>query len=208
MKEILNKIKEYLEKNNNKKFINNLFIILLVSVIFLIVTNNFLRPKEEGMENPKENTKEVYKYESEEDYSSYLEKKLTNILTKLNGVGKVSVMVTLENSIEKVAASNTTKTTEETIENDSEGGTREIHREDITTQVMTRGSDGSLLVVKEIKPTVQGVIVVAEGADDPVLKEMLYEAVKTVLGIKGNKVQVLVSKKAYDHFGILYTEEQ
>lgn len=194
MKEILNKIKEYLEKNNNKKFINNLFIILLVSVIFLIVTNNFLRPKEEGIENPKENTKEVYKYESEEDYSSYLEKKLTNILTKLNGVGKVSVMVTLENSIEKVAASNTTKTTEETIENDSEGGTREIHREDITTQVMTRGSDGSLLVVKEIKPTVQGVIVVAEGADDPVLKEMLYEAVKTVLGIKGNKVQVYSSK--------------
>ncbi|WP_229768441.1 sporulation stage III protein AG [Tissierella pigra] len=194
MKEILNKIKEYLEKNNNKKFINNLFIILLVSVIFLIVTNNFLRPKEEGIENPKENTKEVYKYESEEDYSSYLEKKLTNILTKLNGVGKVSVMVTLENSIEKVAASNTTKTTEETIENDSEGGTREIHREDITTQVMTRGSDGSLLVVKEIKPTVQGVIVVAEGADDPILKEMLYEAVKTVLGIKGNKVQVYSSK--------------
>lgn len=194
MKEILNKIKEYLEKNNNKKFINNLFIILLVSVIFLIVTNNFLGPKEENMENPKENTREVSKNESEEDYSYYLEKKLTNILTKLNGVGKVNVMVTLENSVEKVTATNTTKTKEETLENDSEGGTREIHREDVTTQVMTRGGDGSLLVVKEIKPTVQGVIVVAEGADDPVLKEMLYEAVKTVLGIKGNKVQVYSSK--------------
>ena len=194
MKEILNKIKEYLEKNNNKKFINNLFIILLVSVIFLIVTNNFLVPKEEDMENPKENTREVSKNESEEDYSYYLEKKLTNILTKLNGVGKVNVMVTLENSVEKVTATNTTKNKEETLENDSEGGTREIHREDVTTQVMTRGGDGSLLVVKEIKPTVQGVIVVAEGADDPVLKEMLYEAVKTVLGIKGNKVQVYSSK--------------
>lgn len=194
MKKIINKIKEYLEKNNNKKFINNLFIILLVSVIFLIVTNNFLSPKEKGVENPKENTQDVYKYESEEDYSNYLEKKLTNILTKLNGVGKVNVMVTLESSVEKVTAANSTKTTEETLENDSEGGTREIHREDVTTQVMTKGSDGSLLVVKEIKPTVKGVIVVAEGADDPVLKETLYEAVKTVLGIKGNKVQVYSSK--------------
>lgn len=191
---MLDKIKKYLEKINNKKFINNLFIILLISIIFLIVANNFLGIKSKNTVESNYEYLEEIDYNLESDYSAYLEKKLVNILSKLNGVGKVSAMVTLENSVEKVTAANTTKTSENTVENDSEGGTREIHREDINTQVVTRGSDGSLLVVKEIKPTIQGVIVVAEGAEDPEIKEMLYDAVKTVLGIKGNKVQVYSSK--------------
>ncbi|WP_313756448.1 sporulation stage III protein AG [Tissierella sp.] len=194
MNEILDKIKDALTKMNNKKFINNLFIILLMSIIFLIVANIFLGPKTKNIDSTTDKYIKDINNNLESDYSGYLEKKLVDILSKLNGVGKVSVMVTLENSIEKITATNTTKTTENTLENDSEGGTREIHREDLTTQVVTKGNDGSLLVVKEIKPTVQGVIVVAEGADDPKIKEMLYNGVKTVLGIKGNKVQVYSSK--------------
>lgn len=194
MNEILDKIKKYLEKSNNKKFINNLLIILMVSIIFLIVANYYLN---QNKISPKAFTNEYqkdYNYNLEDDYSNYLETKLVNILSKLAGVGKVSVMVTLENSVEKITANNTTKTSESTIENDSEGGTRELHREDLTTQVVTKGNNDELLVVKEIKPTVQGVIVVAEGAEDPEVKEILYEAVKIALGIKGNRVQVYSSK--------------
>ena len=194
MKDLIEKIKKHLEKMNNKEFINNLFIILLISIIFLIVANIFLKT------DKADNASAIDKYEIkhtndfEQDYSTYLEEKLVEILSKINGVGNVDVMITLENSVEKIAATNTTTTTEETLENDSEGGTREIHREDMTIQVMTKGNDDSLMIVKEIKPTVQGVIIVAQGADDPILKEILYEAVKTALGIKGNKVQVYSSK--------------
>lgn len=194
MREILEKIKKHLLKMNNKEFINNLFIILVISIIFLIVANTFLKPKEKNMDSTELNYEIDYTNSNEQDYSTYLENKLINILSKIDGVGHINVMVTLESSVEKIAATNTTTTTEETLENDSEGGTREILREDLTVQVMTKGNDDSLLVVKEIKPTVQGVIVVAEGADDPVLKEILYEAVKTALGIKGNKVQVYSRK--------------
>ncbi len=194
MKDIIEKLKSHLEKMNNKEFINNLFIILLISIIFLIVANIFLKKDDKDNDLIKAEYEIGNTCDSQEDYSTYLEKKLVNILSKINGVGNVNVMVTLENSIEKIAATNTTKTTEETLENDSEGGTREIHREDMTIQVMTKGNDDSLMIVKEIKPTVQGVIVVAEGADDPVLKEILYEAVKTALGIQANKVEVYSSK--------------
>ena len=130
----------------------------------------------------------------EDDYSSYLEKKLENILGKLNGVGEISVMITLEDSSEKVPATNTTKTTETTKELDSEGGTREVNREDITSQMVSKSNDGSLVLLKEVKPNVKGVIVVAEGANDLIIMEKLYEAVKTVLGISGNRVQVYSSK--------------
>ncbi|NLY85921.1 MAG: sporulation stage III protein AG [Tissierellia bacterium] len=193
MNDLFDKIKKHLESINNKKFINNLFIILGISIIFLIVANYILDSKKEAP-NTENEFKSQVSYEEEMDYSAYLEKKLANILSKLEGVGKVNVMVTLENSVEKITATNTTKSTENIVENDGEGGTRQVQREDLTMQVVTRGSDGSLLVVKEIKPKVLGVIVIAEGADDPEVKEKLYEAVKTVLGITGNKVQVYSSK--------------
>jgi len=193
MNDLFDKIKKHLESINNKKFINNLFIILGISIIFLIVANYILDSKKEAP-NTENEFKSQVSYEEEMDYSAYLEKKLANILCKLEGVGEVNVMVTLENSVEKITATNTTKSTENIVENDGEGGTRQVQREDLTMQVVTRGSDGSLLVVKEIKPKVLGVIVIAEGADDPEVKEKLYEAVKTVLGITGNKVQVYSSK--------------
>jgi len=193
MNDLFEKIKKHLENINNKKFINNLFIILGISIIFLIVANCILGSKKE-VANLENEFKSQISYEEEMDYSAYLEKKLENILSKLEGVGKVNVMVTLENSVEKITATNTSQTTESIVENDGEGGTRHVQREDLTLQVVTKGNDGSLLVVKEIKPKVLGVIVIAQGAEDPEVKEKLYEAVKTVLGIKGNKVQVYSSK--------------
>ena len=170
MNDLFEKIKKHLENINNKKFINNLFIILGISIIFLIVTNYILDSKKE-VANTENEFKSQVSFDEEVDYSAYLEKKLANILSKLEGVGKVNVMVTLENSVEKVTATNTTQSKESIIENDGEGGTRQVQREDLTLQVVTRGNDGSLLVVKEIKPTVLGVIVIAEGADDPEVKE-------------------------------------
>ncbi|MCK9442971.1 MAG: sporulation stage III protein AG [Tissierellaceae bacterium] len=194
MSDLINRIKNHLENVNNKKFINNLLIILVVSIIFLIVSKKIVGPKENVMDNSINSFSNEILRDLEEDYSEYLEKKLANTLEKIEGVGEVNVMITLENSIEKVTAANTTQISESVIENDSEGGTRESNREDLTTQVLTKGSDGSLLVVKEIKPSINGVIVIAQGADEPVIKEIIYEAVKTVLGIKGNKVQVYSGK--------------
>lgn len=194
MKDILEKIKEHLEQMNNKKIINNLFIILLGTIIFLIIGNIFLDSNKGAKEYAIDKEHKEYSYSKEEDYSVYLEKKLVNILTKFNGAGNVSVMVTLEDSTEKITATNTIRSTENSKENDAEGGTREVVREDSTIEILTKGNDESLMIVKEIKPTVQGVIVVADGAGDPILREMLYEAVKTALGVAGNRVQVYPSK--------------
>ena len=101
-------------------------------------------------------------------------------------------MITLEDSLEKVPAMNQTKTIETTNEIDSEGGKRETIREDETTQIVNLSND--VVILKEVKPNIKGVIVIAEGAEKPVILENIYEAVKTVLGISANKVQVFSSK--------------
>ncbi|QQY80612.1 stage III sporulation protein AG [Keratinibaculum paraultunense] len=194
MENLVNKIKKYLETGDNKKIMNNLFIILTLGIILLIITNIFIEDKDNKISTDFETNDDKNVLETiEADYGVLLEKKLEDILSQLKGVGKVRVMITLEDTIEKVPAFNTTKNNEITNEIDAHGGTREIVRDDMTIQVVTSG-EGGLVILKEIKPTVKGVIVIAQGAENLEIKEMLYEAVKTVLGISGNKVEVYSSK--------------
>ena len=192
--EILEKIKKNLGEMNNKKIINNLFILLLVTIIILIISNIFLDSNKIDEEYDIDKGLDEYSYNMQDDYSGYLEKKLIKILSKFDGVEKVDVMITLEDSVEKITAANTTKTSESNLENDGEGGTREVLREDVSVQIITKGNDESLMVIKEVKPNIKGVIVIVEGEVDPILKEILYESVKTVLGITGNRVLVYSNK--------------
>ncbi|NLV77446.1 MAG: sporulation stage III protein AG [Tissierellia bacterium] len=194
MEKLIDKIKKHLETIDNKKLINNLFIILILGIILLIIANIFIENRNSNVKTNLESATVEGKLEAMEvDYGVLLEKKLEDILSQLKGVENVRVMITLEDTVEKIPAFNTTKNNETTNEIDAHGGTREIIRDDMTIQVVTN-SEGGMIVLKEIKPKVKGVIVVAQGAEDIEVKEMLYEAVKTVLGISGNRVEVYSSK--------------
>lgn len=195
MKKLDIDIKKFLDRLGNKKFVYNLLIVLVIGIILLISSSFFLSKDKDSVESL--NTGVDYNFTntfmSDMEYSSFLEAKLEEILMELKGVGQVKVMMTLDDTMEKIPAFNTIRNNETTSETDSQGGTREITREDVDIQVVTSG-DGGLMVLKERKPTVRGVIVIAEGADDLEIKEMVYEAVKTVLGVSGNRVEVYSSK--------------
>lgn len=194
VEKLIDKIKKHLETIDNKKLINNLFIILILGIILLIIANIFIENRNSNVITNLESATIEGKLEAMEvDYGVLLEKKLEDILSQLKGVENVRVMITLEDTVEKIPAFNITKNNETTNEIDAHGGTREIIRDDMTIQVVTN-SEGGMIVLKEIKPKVKGVIVVAQGAEDIEVKEMLYEAVKTVLGISGNRVEVYSSK--------------
>ncbi|NLX62880.1 MAG: sporulation stage III protein AG [Tissierellia bacterium] len=192
MENLINKFNEYLKKTNNNQFIRNILIVFIIGIMILIFADIMNTGKNKRVDiNENKNEESVYSVPS--DYSTYLERKLEDILSQLKGVGEVKVMITLEETTEIVPAFNTTKNNETTKETDSQGGTREIIREDMTIQLVT-GEEGSPIVLKEIKPTIKGVIVIAEGAEDLHVKEILYEAVKTALGIPGNRVEVYSRK--------------
>ena len=52
-------------------------------------------------------------------------------------------------------------------------------------------SDGEPFVVKEIYPEIQGVVVVADGADDILVRQNITNAVTTALNIAPHKVCVV-----------------
>lgn len=195
---MLEKLKEFFNPKNQKKTVSNLIILLFVGAIVLLLSNFFLSDKNDNSSleyDEKDNDfNEHYEYSiDEEGYVSSIESRLEEILKKIKGVGDVNVMITFEDTAEKVPVFNTTQTIERTDEKDAQGGTREITREDLSQQIAYESGSSSLMIAKETNPRVRGVIVVAEGAENIEIKEKLYSAVKTVLGVTGNRVEVYPS---------------
>lgn len=191
MENLFIKIKRYIKELEDKKFINHLFIMLIITVALLFMTKSFSKPKT-NIDSTVLNKEDIEYNNEVNDYSNVLEKKLSNILSKIENAGKVNVMITLEDSVEKIPAMNMNNKSETTKEADSEGGTRDFRREDESKELINVSND--IVILKEKNPNIKGVIVVAEGAGDPIVLENMYSAVKTVLGISVNRVQVYKSK--------------
>lgn len=193
MDKILKRLKEQFKNLGDKKLIGYLMVILVSASLVLTFLKGISPEEQKDIKGVIK--KDPAEYNSEvrvEDYAAILEKKLVHILKKLEGVGEVSVMLTLEDSSEKIPAANTTKSRESTKETDAEGGIREITREDESNQLLN--ASDNIVVLKEKRPNIKGVIVIAEGAEDAEILEKIYLAVQTVLGLTTNKVQVFSSK--------------
>lgn len=191
---VFNKLKELLSSGNLKKTTANFIAIIIVCVIALISWSIFF-PKDKDTVAESENMKEVIKDEGEgkEVYNDSIDKQLERILSNINGVGDVDVMITYETSTEVVPALNVTKSQQTTEEKDKQGGSRRIKQENVSENVVTvndKDYKNSPIVIKEIKPTIRGVIVVAEGSSNPEVKNQLIDAVTTIFQIKSHKVKI------------------
>lgn len=175
-----------LEKFNltSKKGIENLVIFLVLVIIVMVVINSLFS------ENEKETVvEEVVKQESKTDS---LERKLENILSSIKGVGKVHVMISYTNSIEKVPIYDTKEVTTLTNELDSNGGKRETKETSNERKVVYEesGSNKNIVTKQNIMPEIIGVIVTAEGAEVNQVKENIINAVAAVTNIPSHKIQV------------------
>ena len=110
------------------------------------------------------------------------EARLEDILSKTEGVGEVSVMITYYASSEKALAYET-----KTNRRSDSSGVPDAESSD-EKAVM---SDGEPVILREIYPDVKGVVVIADGAKDPSVKQAVCEAVSTSLGIAMHKICVL-----------------
>lgn len=124
-----------------------------------------------------------------------LNRRLEEMLTRIEGVGQVKASINLDSTTETEYAINTTTSNRKTDEKDPRGGNRTITEVNENGQlVLLRESDSSKeapVVVREIKPEVRGVVVVADGAADPQVKAALIRAVEVFLDIPVHKVVVL-----------------
>lgn len=139
-------------------------------------------------------TEPISNDETHSDYAAALELSLERALGQMKGIGRVSVIVTLETDSRKVLATATSDDTEQVEERDSSGGVRTTKRTTVTEEpVVTRSATGeeSLVVLGVEPPEVRGVLIVAEGAGDPAVKLEIAQAVSSLLGIALYRVAVV-----------------
>lgn len=187
---MLEKIKKIF--NNKEKKIENLFSFLIILIITLIIINKIINNENDAEKNNFRNETSV-EFARNETYiqteTSDLEKKLENILEKINGVGKVSVLLTYTESSKLVPIYNINSSTSITEEKDTSGGTRTIETTDNQKDAI-KDSNSNIVTEKIIMPTVQGAIITAEGAENPEVKGNIISAVEAVTGIQTHKIQV------------------
>lgn len=179
--------------NNKEKRIENLISFLIILVITLIVINKILKQDNNNKESV-DYTNEIGVELATSNYSSgsissEFEKKLENILGKINGVGKVSVLLTYSESSSIVPIYNTSQSTSTTEEKDTSGGTRTITSEDNKKDVIT-DSSSNIVTEKQIMPKIEGAIITAQGVKDSNTKANIISAVEAVTGLANHKIQV------------------
>lgn len=184
---IIKRIPEIIKNQRKEKLIVLLLAGVLLVVISLPVKDT--KPKEKIIENPNE-IGDVANYEE------YLENKLEKNLSKISGLGKVSVIVKVKDTGESVLKSNITVSENVVDETDSSGGSRKTTEKTNEEQVIMKEIDGNVTpyIMNEKYPQIEGVVVIAQGGDDATLKVEVIEAIEALFSISPHKIKVLKMK--------------
>ena len=122
-------------KSNNKKTLENLVVFLVLLIITVISINIIWKTNDKNSYNLQEENytvlaNEMYNSNNLETNEYNLEKELESILEKIQGVGKVQVLITYSESSEIVVLKNEQKNLSRTEESDSNRRSKNnrIHR--------------------------------------------------------------------------------
>ena len=195
------KIKNFINKKtegNSKKSIENLVVFLILLVITVIAINIIWSNDEEQAE---EETPSYKVLASQDENSNIIENKeydlqteLEDILGKMNGIGKVDVLITYSQTSTVVPMYSETQSSTTTEETDSGGGTRKQESSNINKEVITDGNNEAITQTVML-PKVEGAIVIAEGGGNATTKSNIIQAVAAVTGLATYKVQVFEMQK-------------
>lgn len=179
----------------------NMIVFILLGILLFIIA---LPTKEKNVEKSvlTDSHNEIIKEQetvSKADavYVDYLEKRLENTLAYIEGVGKIKVMVTISSSSKEVVEKDLVTNRSNTVETDSEGGTRSINNSEHTeTTLYTTDAQGNQVpyVTQVYEPEIIGVMVVAQGAGRGNVNSDITEAIQALFGIEAHKIKIAKMK--------------
>ncbi len=180
-----------LSKEKKEKVI----IIFLLGIFFLLMStpiSSFSKKKDTSFLDEKEIPKgEVIRNEKNDEYIEMLENKLEQTIGGIEGAGKVLVMITLKNNGEKILDKNQSyESSSETLkEEGSESNQSDTKSEPETVLVEQDGNTGPI-VIQELYPDIEGVVVVCEGGENSNLSLRIKEAVQALFSVDAHKIVV------------------
>lgn len=176
-------------QNSRKKRGQLLVFLIVAAVLVLAMSGKNGNEKEKAAKGGELDTE---KFDISE-YTAETEKRLCDILSKIDGAGHVEVMVAFDTIYERVPAKNLTQ--DRSKNKEGEKNSDETRTEESVPAFGT-GSAEQPYVLKEKMPLPSGVAVAASGAGSERVRLDIYEAVKALYGISGNRIKVTHGVKA------------
>ena len=147
-------------------------LILLIGFVLMSIPMNL--HQSDKKEQPETNTN------SERN----LETKLSETLSQMHGAGKVEVVLTRAAGEEVVYQTNL----------DTNSGTTSTQTESSTVTITDSSRNQSGLIRQIIPEQYLGAIILCQGADDPIIRLAIVDAVSKATGLGANKISVLKLK--------------
>lgn len=161
-------------------------ILILLGVLCMILaipTNDRNRQTEEAVQEENIQTEGIRTEKAqaetirqEQEYRAYLEEELNGILSHMDGVGAAEVMITLEN------------TGEMQLDKNYKESEKSQSRE---TVIYDMGEKESPYVVDAMMPRVAGVVVVAQGGDNPQTASEIFQVVQSLFDLEAHKITIV-----------------
>ncbi len=156
-------------------------LILLLGIALLLLPSSKKETQTQTAEAPQTTA-------DDDTYAAQTEQRLTEMLSNIEGAGKVEVMLTLRTG-SRTRYLTDTQNSEET----SDSGTQRTSEQ--KTVILSEGSAYDKAAVSAVDyPLFQGALIVSEGADSASVKLALTQAVAALTGLSSDQITVVKMK--------------
>lgn len=170
-------------------------LMLLIGICLLVIVFP-TKTKDSPQQSATEAGTDEGQQNTEMSYTEELESRLEEILSKVQGVGRVQVMITTSATSQKKVLQDGRTDSEEMTEKDSAGGSRVSVSSTQEKETVFYESEGASVpyVVSEEYPGIVGVLVLAEGSGTGSLDYDILNAVQVLFDIPAHKIKVMKMK--------------
>ena len=186
------KMQDFMQKIKEKKLKRSDWLILvLAGILILIIALPTDTKEKKQAEEAKENiSKENNTMEASKDE---IERKLEDILEKIDGAGDVKVMITYQDSGTQVVEKDKNTSENSLEESDSTGGVRSTKEQQLQESTVYEDVDAgnTPFVSKELLPKVEGILIVASGGDNQKVKQNISEAVLALFQVEAHRIKIV-----------------
>lgn len=186
------KMQDFMQKIKEKKLKRSDWMILvLAGILILIIALPTDTKEKKQAEEAKENiSKENNTMEASKDE---IERKLEDILEKIDGAGDVKVMITYQDSGTQVVEKDKNTSENSLEESDSTGGVRSTKEQQLQESTVYEEADAgnTPFVSKELLPKVEGILIVAFGGDNQKVKQNISEAVLALFQVEAHRIKIV-----------------
>lgn len=186
------KMQDFMQKIKEKKLKRSDWLILVLAGILILIIalptdTKEKKQAEEAKENisKENNTMEASKNE--------IERKLEDILEKIDGAGDVKVMITYQDSGTQVVEKDKNTSENSLEESDRTGGVRNTKEQQLQESTVYEEADAgnTPFVSKELLPKVEGILIVASGGDNQKVKQNISEAVLALFQVEAHRIKIV-----------------